>query len=294
MKKIKYLAFSFFVLGLLFSGCLENQNEETTPMEIGQKDFTSEPPVSVRVSADNVDKSSSVEVVSPEGIASSRNPSLTQAGVSRGIVVSGLGRVLVTPDLAVFTVGVVNTGKTSQETLSENTDAMESIIAALKDAGVDEKDIKTQNVNVWPEFDYGTRDEEKKLPTIIGYRAENRVSVTVKDIIRAGEVIDAATEAGANQLYGLSFTVSEEVSKNLRTRVLGEAVLDATDKAQAIADALGAKKILPISVVESGGYSPPVIRYDVAALEKGAATTPVSPGETAVTASVTVTFDFES
>ncbi len=146
---------------------------------------------------------------------------------------------------------------------------------------------------MWPEFDYGREGEPRELPTIIGYRAENRVSVTIRDIGKTGEVIDSVVASGANQLYGLSFTVSEETSKSLRTQVLKEAVFDATDKAQAIADAIGAEKISPVRVVEGRGYIPPIYRYDVAALEKGAAATPISPGETEVSASVTVTFDFE-
>ncbi len=212
----------------------------------------------------------------------------------RGIVVTGEGKMSVLPDQAVLTVGVVTTGKTSKEALSENAGAMESVISAMTSLGVDEEDIKTQSVKVWPEFDYGREGEVRELPEIIGYRAENRVSVTIRNIGSTGEVIDSAIASGANQLYGLSFTVSDDTSKSLRTQVLGEAVFDATDKAQAIADALGAGKIIPISVVEGAGYSPPIYRYDMAALEKGAASTPISSGETEVSASVTVTFDFES
>jgi uncharacterized protein YggE len=210
-----------------------------------------------------------------------------------GIVVTGEGKMRVTPDQAVLTVGVVTTGESSQEVMAENSAAMNRVISTLKREGVDEKDIKTQSVNVWPEFDYGREGEQRELPTILGYRAENRVSVTIRDIGKTGEVIDSAVASGANQLYGLSFTMSEEASKNLRTQVLREAVFDATDKAQVIADAIGAEKIIPVSVVEGGGYTPPIYRYDVAALEKGAASTPISPGETEVSASVTVTFDFE-
>jgi uncharacterized protein YggE len=208
-------------------------------------------------------------------------------------VVSGQGKIKVAPDIAVFTVGVENTGRTPAEALSENSRAMNSVVDAIKSSGVLEKDIKTQAVNVWPEYDYGRADEKKELPEILGYRAENMVTVTIRNIEDVATIIDAAISAGANRLYGLSFTVDEDASKSLRDEVLKAAVLDAVDKAEAIADAIDIKRISPVKVVEGVGYSPPVFRYDVAALEKTAATTPISPGETEVVASVTVTFDFE-
>ena len=226
------------------------------------------------------------------GVLDSASPHNTLAA-GRGIVVTGEGKMQVTPDQAVLTVGVVTTGGSSQEAMAENSAAMNRVISALKRAGVGEKDIQTQSVNVWPEFDYSRKSEEGGLPKIIGYRAENRVTVTIRDVENTGAVVDTAVDAGANQLYGLSFTVSDETGKALRTKVLQMAVSDAGEKAQAIASALGADKINPVSVVEGGGYTPPIYRYDVAALEKGAAQTPISPGETEVSASVTVTYDFE-
>jgi uncharacterized protein YggE len=278
----KYLVLVFIILGVLaVSGCVENQTKTQA-----------EPAVSGLVSTGEA-VGVAAEVVSPADFARVETTLPSDVGTGRGIVVSGQGRVRVTPDMAVFTAGVITTGETSQQTISRNAEIMGAVVSALKAAEVVEKDIKTQAVNVWPEFDYGTQDN-RELPTIIGYRAENRVSVTVRDITETGAIIDAATSAGANQLYGLSFTVSDDTSKALRAQVLKAAVEDATEKAQAIADALGIEKISPIRVIESGGYSPPIYRYDVAALEKAAAPTPISPGETEVTASVMVTYDFES
>ncbi|MFV2040894.1 MAG: SIMPL domain-containing protein [Candidatus Hydrothermarchaeales archaeon] len=228
-----------------------------------------------------------------QGLSDDIKVSAPTDAAGRGIVVTGEGEIRVTPDQAVLTVGVVTTSGSSQEAMAENSAAMNQVISAVKRAGVSEKDVQTQSVNVWPQFDYGRVGEKRELPEIIGYRAENRAIVTIRDVATTGEVIDAAVEAGANQLYGLSFTVSEETGKALRTEVLQMAVSDAEEKAQAIADALGADRITPVSVVEGAGYTPPIYRYDVAALEKGAAAVPISPGETEVSASVTVTFDFE-
>jgi uncharacterized protein YggE len=290
MRKTGYLLIALFMVQIIsISGCLENQT--STGRDSNVKSLTSDPAVSEPLASE--DFAPSVEFSQSFDGSRAEVSSRADSGSGRGIVVSGQGKIRLTPDLAVFTAGVITTGKTSQEAISENAGVMDSVISALKRAGIDEKDIKTQSVNVWPEFDYGREGEPRELPTIIGYRAENRVSVTIRDIGKTGEVIDSVVASGVNQLYGLSFTVSEETSKSLRTQVLKEAVFDAADKAQAIADALGAEKIVPVGVVEGGGYSPPIYRYDVATLEKGAATTPISPGETEVSASVTVTFDFE-
>jgi len=281
MKRRRILTVTFLIVVVLaFSLCVRNSNGDG-------------------VIGDKIDGQDGAVVSEPfssltSGIERSAAVNTDNLGSARGIVVTGEGRLQVLPDQAVLTVGVVNTGKTSQATLSANSETMSRVISALKNTGVDEKDIMTTSVNVWPEFDYGIQEgSERETPEIIGYRAENRVTVRVRAVAKTGESIDAATSAGANQIYGISFTVSDAVGRELRASAYGEAVKDATDKATAIATAIGAKSISPTGVVEGGGYTPPIYRYDVAALEKGAAVTPVSPGEVEVTAQVTMSFDFE-
>jgi uncharacterized protein YggE len=226
-------------------------------------------------------------------------PVPTTGGISyggSGIHVSGQGKVAAVPDIVVFTAGVVTTGETAQGASQENALAMDNVLRALKNLGIEDKDIKTQTVSVWPEYDYGQREgERRELPIIIGYRAENRVSVTIRDISMAGKAIDASVEAGANQVYGLSYTFSDNRRDQLYALALREAVADGTGKAKAIADAIGVEKITPVSISESGGFYPPIYRMDMAeaAVEKGGVVpTPVSPGELEVSASVSMSFDF--
>jgi uncharacterized protein YggE len=218
------------------------------------------------------------------------------SSTSRGIHVSGQGKVVAVPDIVVFSAGVVTTGETAQVASQENAEAMDRVLRALKNLGIEDKDIKTQTVSVWPEYDYGQRDEGKReLPIIIGYRAENRVSVTVREVSMAGKAIDASVDAGANQVYGLSYSFSDEKKDKLYALALREAVADGTGKAKAIADAIGAEKITPVSVSESGGFYPPIYRMDMAeaAVDGGVSVpTPVSPGELEVSASVSMSFDF--
>jgi uncharacterized protein YggE len=213
-----------------------------------------------------------------------------------GIHVSGQGKVAAVPDIVVFSASVVTTGETAQATSQKNAEAMDRVLRALRDLGIEDKDIKTQTVSVWPEYDYGHRDETRReLPVIIGYRSENRVSVTIRDISMAGGAIDAAVGAGSNQVYGFSYSFSDERKDILYALALKEAVADGTSKASAIADAIGAEKITPVSVSESGGFYPPIYRMDMAeaAVEGGGVVpTPISPGELEVSASVSMSFDF--
>ncbi len=213
-----------------------------------------------------------------------------------GIHVSGSGRAVAVPDIAIFSAGVVTTDKTAAGASRLNAETMDRVIKALKAMGIEDKDIKTQTVSVWPEYDYGYRDGSgRELPLIIGYRADNTVSVTLRDISMAGEAIDAAVKAGSNQVYGLSYSFSDEKRDALYASALKAAVADGTRKAGVIADAIGAEKITPVSVSESGGYYPPVYRVDFAeaAVKEGATVpTPVSPGELEVQASVSMSFDF--
>jgi uncharacterized protein YggE len=292
-KSIKILITVFLALILIsLAGCIGDQPPELSQTEEQVTDSTPSM-VDSKPALDLSSERLSVEVVSPQDFTGPSLGTSDQDATERGIVVSGQGKIGTTPDLAVFTVGVITTEKTSQEAITGNANIMNSVINSLKSSGIEDKDIKTQTVSVFPQFDYGSRDERLDIPRIVGYRAENRVSVTVRDIGNTGEVVDASIAAGANQLYGISFTVSEKSNQNLRALALKMAVQDATDKARAIADAMGVERISPIKVVESGGYTPPIFRFDVAAVEEGGLSTPISPGESELTASVTMTFGFK-
>ena len=292
LKMTKNLMLIALLLGVMvFSACIDSSaNEKIDVNAVPPIDTGASPVVSTPTEA-----GVSAKIVSPAELGRAQIIPPADTGATRGIVVSGQGSVTAKPDIAMFTAGVVTTGATAEEALAKNSNIMDAVVKAIKDSGVAEKDLKTQSVSVWPEIDYGYRDDQKReMPIILGYRAENTVAVTVRALPKTGALIDAATKAGANQVYGVSFTLSPEASKSLRVNALKEAVMDASDKAKAIADALGIEKITPLSVSESSGYYP-VYRSDAMAMEKAAgAPTPVSPGEVEVTASVTITFDFES
>jgi uncharacterized protein YggE len=192
---------------------------------------------------------------------------------SGGITVTGTGPVSSVPDEAEFSLGVSTTGTTARSTLASNTQQMQRVIDALRAAGVARADIKTQDVSVGRDYD----DDG-------GYTARNSVSVTIHDLDRAGAVLDAASRAGANEVYGPSLTRANR--SGLETKALKAAFADARDRAEALAEAAGVSLGKVAAITEqpqSGGeYMPMLAKRDAAA--------PIEPGREQIAASVTVTF----
>src|SRR5262245_4675850 len=146
-----------------------------------------------------------------------------------GITVTGTGSVQVVPDEAEFSIGITTKGATARAAMSENAAEMERLIAALKAAGVDGADIKTQDVSVGRDYDGGAEGS--------GYAARNSVSVHIDDLARASAVLGAASRAGANEIYGP--TLSRSNRETFEAKVLKEAVANARVRAEALADAAG-------------------------------------------------------
>lgn len=208
------------------------------------------------------------------------------------LTISAEGRTSRQPDLALFTAGVASSGKTAGEALGANSTDMAQVIAALKRAGIAERDIQTSNLSVNPVYADTSRQPagalEQQMPRIIGYQASNTVSVRQRNLAQFGKVIDTLVSAGANQVNGPSFQVEEADA------ALDEARIAATKKARARADlyakALGLKVVRVVSISESGGYSPPMPMYRMEAAAAAPAP-PIAAGEVALEMNVTVQFE---
>ena len=203
------------------------------------------------------------------------------------ISVSGQGRADVAPDMAVVNIGIVTTGKTAQLAQAENARVASDVTVALGQLGIFSKDIQT-HYTMSPVYEKG--DYRKA----VGYRANNTVTVTVNDVAKAGQVIDAALSSGATDVNGLSFGLKD--AKSVRNTALQMAVQDARSKADAIAAALGVKIVGIQNVKEDGGN---FARYEVAnarlAKLDGAAMadTPVNAGTVEVNAEVHIDFQIQ-
>ena len=201
----------------------------------------------------------------------------------RYISVTGEGEVQVVPNLAIIDAGVTTQGKTARIASDSNSATMAKVLAALKAAGIAERDVQTSQFSIRPLHDYRKNGDNR----ITGFQASNRVSVKVRDITRIAAVLDQVIEAGANDLSGIHFTVSER-SKPL-DKARGDAVADARRKAELLAKAAGVKLGPAIAIVENGG-GPPVPMERMTMRAAPAAAPPVAVGEQTLRVSVGVTF----
>jgi len=210
----------------------------------------------------------------------------------RTITVTGTGVVDREPDQAVIMLAVENMARTADAAAQANAETMERVIAALRRLGLDRDRIRTVSYQLHPEY---ARDEPRPgqpyEPRIVGYRAMNMVRVTLDDIARVGEVIDAALGAGANRVTGLSFQLRDP--ERARIDALALAVQNARGEAQALADALG-ETLGPALDVSTTGRIPQPVPYMMDAVaaraELAAAPTPIEPGTLRVEATVTIVY----
>jgi uncharacterized protein YggE len=194
---------------------------------------------------------------------------------SDSITVQGNATVSSTPDRATISFGVETQAVTARAALSANASELRRVIAAVKAGGG--TDVQTQAVQLSPR--YGENGQ-----AVTGYVATNTVSAVVKELAKAGALIDAAVEAGANQIYGPSLARSDQTA--LYKVALKAAVADAKASAQALAGASGVTLGRVTAVVENGGSQPVPVE-----LQKTMAdSTPIEPGTHETPASVTVTF----
>jgi len=199
------------------------------------------------------------------------------------IIVSGIGFTHATPDLALLTMGVRTESRNAQDAQQQNADKMNSVMDALKASGIAEGDVKTISYRLEPIMRY-----DEKTPVLVGYQAENVIQVTLKDITKAGKIIDVSVSAGANIVQSIQFTTTNERLNELRSSAIAAAIQDARQKAETIAKSLGVELIGPTEVSLVAGYEPRPLVYEL----KGAET-PILPGELELSISVQVTYAFK-
>jgi uncharacterized protein YggE len=220
-------------------------------------------------------------------IAGTAQEAETQA---KTISLTGSGSAWAQADQAKIDLGVRVTMESAQEAIGENANSMSKVVEAIKSLGVSEDDIVTTNYSVYPEYDWTENGRVFK-----GYTVTNLVAVTVHDLDIVGDVIDAAAEAGANQINGIAFELSDVKREELKVNAYIAALTDAEDKAQVIADTLGLT-ITGVQSVTESSYTPVKV-YDMDRADSMAgesyAPTPVLSGELAVTVNVHIVFLFE-
>jgi len=212
-------------------------------------------------------------------------PAQQQQPTEARIVVSGEGSVSVRPDYAQVRSGVTTRAKTVKEAVDANSKLMAAVIAALKDAGIADRDIQTSRFSIQPVY---APQEPRTEPRLTGYSVSNQVTVTIREIGKVGDVLDRAIAAGATDAGNIAFLVSDP-SKAL-DQAREAAVADARRKAEVYAKASGVRlgRVEWITEEAVGGPPMPMLAQRAA---PGAAPVPIATGEDTLRARITVGFD---
>jgi uncharacterized protein len=208
-------------------------------------------------------------------------PATAETAPEPALTVSGEATVTAVPDEAQIDVGVASDGKTAREASDTNNTAMGKVLLALKTANVDEKDVQTSQLSLQPQ--YGPNRSGSS--PVVGYRAGNRIIVKLHDVLKVAGTIDTLVGAGANEIGGIAFSVSN--ASKLLDDARERAIADARRKAEIYAKAAGVTLGPPLGIAEQGSPSPIAYRKISAGL---AAATPIAPGEQTLQVAVSVSW----
>lgn len=198
------------------------------------------------------------------------------------------GEVTRVPDLANISAGVVTKAQTASSALQENAARMDRVIAALKRAGIADRDIQTSSINLNPEYRY----PQNESPQLTGYTASNQVTVRFRDIRNSGKVLDALVSEGANQISGPNMTIEHPEAALDEART--QAIANGRARADLYARSLGMRVVRVVSVSESGGYyapPPPPPAPMMATAER--AYTKIEPGEQKLQVNLSMVFELQ-
>ena len=197
------------------------------------------------------------------------------------ISVTGEATISVAPDQAQIDGGVTSEAKTAREASDANNAAMGKVLLALKAAGIDEKDFQTSRLSLQPQ----SAPNRSGPAAIVGYRASNRVTIRLRDVTKVASTIDTLVGAGANEVGGINFSVSQ--ASKLLDEARDQAVADARRKAEIYAKAAGVTLGAPLSISEEGNAPPVPYRRMAVGMEASA---PVAQGEETLRVTVSVSW----
>lgn len=201
------------------------------------------------------------------------------------MTIEGKGVVKARPDIGLISIGVVSQGKDLKNIQQENADKTNKVIESLIKMGVDDKDIKTENYNITPEYDFIDGKQIFK-----GYKVTNNLRITIRDLKGMGQIIDTAVDNGANNINSINFTLSDP--RKYYLEALKIAYHDSLLKARTLAATMKVElNTTPISIVEQEQGSVPFGQISMKML---ASATPIEPGQIEINAILTVIFIYKS
>ncbi len=224
---------------------------------------------------------------SPTNVVQASNAAQqTTTDPNTGILVTGQGQVSVKPNIAVATIGVETVATDLNSATTQSNAKMTAVIDKLKSMGIADKDIQTVNYNVYPITQPSPKGGDNTPPAITGYRIVNQVRITIRKLEDAGKMLDAAVSAGANNIYGVSFSVDNMTPYQQQARAA--AIKDAQDKAGQLANNAGVQLGSILSITEGSVTTPLAAPMALRADSSGAV--PVETGELQVSIVVNVRY----
>jgi uncharacterized protein YggE len=221
--------------------------------------------------------------------ARAQQASITQTIAGTRLDINATGEVTRVPDVAIISAGVVSRSTTASAALQDTANRMEKVLAALKRAGVEDRDIQTSSVNLNAEYRY----PENQAPQLVGYTASNMVTVRFRDIRSSGKIVDALVGQGANQINGPNLVVDKPEAALDEARA--KAIAIGRARADLYARALGMRVVRVVSINESGGYyaPPPAPPPPPMMARMEAAQTRIEPGEQKLQVNLAMTFELQ-
>lgn len=204
--------------------------------------------------------------------------------------VEGVGEATAVPDTAVISFGVTKTAPTVSTAQQQANTVINQITKGVKDLGIEDKNIKTTNYSVYPNYSFAGEKQ-----TIDGYTVTQNISVNIKPIDKANQAIDIATAAGANLVGSISFTLDAEAKKDLQQKARDEAVKNAKEKAQSLSEAAGISLGKIIDIQEFPTYNAQSdMTMAVGGMNKAeSAPTEINPGETTISTTVSLGYQLQ-
>ena len=218
-----------------------------------------------------------------------QSSAIAQQSLVTRLDISATGTVSRVPDLAIISAGVVTKSATATGAIADNAARMERVRAALRRAGIADKDIQTSSINLNPDYRY----ENNQAPVLTGYQASNNVSVKFRDIRNSGKILDALVAEGANQLNGPSLTIDKPESAYDEARI--KAIAAGRARAELYARSLGMRVVRLVAVSEGGGNypRPPMPMLQMAAKSERSADTAIDPGSQDLEITLSMSFDLQ-
>lgn len=209
------------------------------------------------------------------------------APYGKTISVQGQGKVYAKPDIAIINMSVVTEGRNIKDVQDKNTKKMNAVIEFLKGFGIEDKDIKTINYNIYPRYNY----ESRTIPEIIGYEITQTMEVKVRNLEKVGDILDKSVGVGINQISSLRFWIDKDEDLKEQARKL--AIEDAKEKAKKLASNLGIRLVKLAGFSEDTGYYPVPMYKEAAGMGGGGTTPDIQTGENEIIINVSLIYEID-